>query len=236
MLCYAVLIDGGFVRKKLGSRAAPLDTDSVAAFVAWLTSHESLSAHRLHRIYFYDAEPMKGKLQIPLQGGTLDLSNSPSSENNRALHRGVVRVPFVSLRMGELSHNGWRLPSSALKPNQPSATISGAQLRPVIQQKGVDMRIGLDIAALTLKRHVQVIALVTGDSDFVPAMKFARREGAQLYLYTLGHGIKDAMREHSDIVIDDAPQRNSARINEQRAPKQGDARLAVEPEDNPPAE
>lgn len=109
--------------------------------------------------------------------------------------------------MGELSHNGWRLPSSALKHNQSSATISGTQLRPVIQQKGVDMRIGLDIAALTLKRHVQIIALVTGDSDFVPAMKFARREGAQLYLYTLQHGIKDTMREHSDIVIDDAPPR-----------------------------
>ena len=67
------------------------------------------------------------------------------------------------------------------------------------------MRIGLDIASLTLKKQVQVIVLVTADSDFIPAMKFARREGAQLFLITLGHGIKDGMREHADLVIDAVP-------------------------------
>jgi uncharacterized LabA/DUF88 family protein len=83
--------------------------------------------------------------------------------------------------------------------------ISSAQIQPSIRQKGVDMRIGLDIASLTLKRHAQVIVLVTADSDFIPAMKFARREGAQLFLVTLGHGIKDGMREHADLVIDEYP-------------------------------
>lgn len=82
-------------------------------------------------------------------------------------------------------------------------TVTASDLRPDVKQKGVDMRIGLDIAALTLKEHVKVIVLVTGDSDFVPAMKFARREGAQLFLFTLGHGVYESMREHSDIVIDE---------------------------------
>ena len=63
------------------------------------------------------------------------------------------------------------------------------------------MRIGMDIAALTLKKQVQVIVLVTGDSDFVPAMKFARREGANLYLAPLGHSVKETMYEHSDLVL-----------------------------------
>jgi hypothetical protein len=36
-------------------------------------------------------------------------------------------------------------------------------------------------------------------------MKFARREGAQLFLVTLGHGIKDEMREHADLVVDTFP-------------------------------
>jgi uncharacterized LabA/DUF88 family protein len=70
------------------------------------------------------------------------------------------------------------------------------------QQKGVDMRIGLDIAALTLKRHADIIVLVAGDSDFVPAMKFARREGAQLFLVTLGHAIRSEMREHADLSLE----------------------------------
>jgi len=64
------------------------------------------------------------------------------------------------------------------------------------------MRLGLDIAALTLKRHIEVLVLVAGDSDFVPAMKFARREGVQLYLVTLGHTVRAAMLEHSDLILD----------------------------------
>lgn len=64
------------------------------------------------------------------------------------------------------------------------------------------MRIGLDIAALTLKKIVQIVVLVSGDSDFVPAMKFARREGTRLYLVPLKHGVKDTMHEHADLVLD----------------------------------
>lgn len=63
------------------------------------------------------------------------------------------------------------------------------------------MRIGMDIAALTLKKQVQIIVLVSGDSDFVPAMKFARREGCQLFLCALGHHIKPSMLEHSDLLL-----------------------------------
>ena len=88
------------------------------------------------------------------------------------------------------------------KQEQDTVEITAADLVPVIQQKGVDMRLGLDIAALTLKDQVKVIVLVAGDSDFVPAMKFARREGAQLFLAPLGHGIKEPMREHADLVLE----------------------------------
>ena len=64
------------------------------------------------------------------------------------------------------------------------------------------MRIGLDIASLTLKKHVEIIVLVTGDSDFVPAMKFARREGAQRFLVALGSQVTDDVREHCDLMLD----------------------------------
>ncbi len=64
------------------------------------------------------------------------------------------------------------------------------------------MRIGLDIASLTMKRHAKVIVLVAGDSDFVPAMKFARREGAKLYLVTPGHTVRASMLEHSDLLLE----------------------------------
>ena len=99
-------------------------------------------------------------------------------------------------------------------------TLTAPDLEPNIQQKGVDMRLGLDIAAITLKGHADVFVLVAGDSDFVPAMKFARREGAQLFLVTLGHAVRVDMLEHSDLVRDGAvrtaPVRSARVISRER--------------------
>ena len=68
-----------------------------------------------------------------------------------------------------------------------------------LRQKGVDMRIGLDIAALSLKKFVNTIILVSGDSDFVPAAKLARREGIQFILDPMWQPRRvDALLEHID--------------------------------------
>ena len=48
--------------------------------------------------------------------------------------------------------------------------------KPVFEQKGVDMRVGLDIAAFANRRSVDRIVLVTGDTDMIPAMKQAMAE------------------------------------------------------------
>ena len=65
-------------------------------------------------------------------------------------------------------------------------------------QKGVDMRIGLDIASLAYKKEVNQIVLISGDSDFVPAAKLARREGIDFVLDPLGAKVKDNLFEHID--------------------------------------
>ena len=160
---------------------------------------------RLHRIYFYDARPLTGTATVPLAGGKVDFGATPVVARSNSLQAALKREPFFALRYGELIHEGWRLKSKVMRKSGPKITIDASDIEPSIRQKGVDMRIGLDIASLTLKRHVQAIVLVTADSDFIPAMKFARREGAQLFLVTLGHGIKESMREHADLVIDVLP-------------------------------
>lgn len=70
-----------------------------------------------------------------------------------------------------------------------------------LRQKGVDMRIGLDISTLTLKKQVDTIILVTGDSDFVPAAKLARREGVEFLLDPLWQSIRADLHEHVDGVV-----------------------------------
>lgn len=67
-----------------------------------------------------------------------------------------------------------------------------------LRQKGVDMRIGLDIASLTLKKLAKTIVLVAGDSDFVPAAKLARREGLQFVLDPMWQKVNDDLYEHID--------------------------------------
>ena len=68
----------------------------------------------------------------------------------------------------------------------------------VSTQKGVDMRIGLDIASLAYKKQVDQIILIAGDSDFVPAAKLARREGIDFILDPMWATIKEDLFEHID--------------------------------------
>ena len=67
-----------------------------------------------------------------------------------------------------------------------------------LRQKGVDMRIGIDIAALALKKQADTLVLVAGDSDFVPAAKLARREGIDFILDPLWQQINTDLFEHID--------------------------------------
>ena len=110
-----------------------------------------------------------------------------------------------ALRMGEtrLSPFVWKL-----KPNKAGQLIKAPREQKDedfaldIGQKGVDIRIGLDMARLALRDMVKAVAVVTGDSDFVPAFKFVRREGVKVMLCTLGHkGTRRELKAHADFVL-----------------------------------
>lgn len=201
MLRYAVLIDAGFIKPKLWPvKKAPITSEMIELVTKKLSQSPHLINHRLHRVYFYDAKPLTTQAEHP-DGTTVDFGKTSVAKNNEALHAGLEKSPYVALRFGELVHQGWRINGRALKKANADTTFSISDLEPSIQQKGVDMRIGLDIASLTLKKQVDIIVLITGDSDFIPAMKFARREGAQLYLVTMGHGVRPVVHQHADLVI-----------------------------------
>lgn len=42
---------------------------------------------------------------------------------------------------------------------------------------------------ISLNKIAERILVITGDSDFIPAIKLARRNGIQVYLFTLAHGV-----------------------------------------------
>ncbi|MDE0348618.1 MAG: NYN domain-containing protein [Gammaproteobacteria bacterium] len=111
----------------------------------------------------------------------------------------------MAVRLGEVRREVER--SWTLKPESQKALLSGrrevAELTDedfvlAIRQKGVDMRIGLDIASLSLKRQADTIVLVAGDADFVSAAKLARREGVRFVLDPLWQNVPADLNEHID--------------------------------------
>lgn len=69
-----------------------------------------------------------------------------------------------------------------------------------VGQKQVDMKIGMDITHITLKKIVNKIILISGDSDFVPVAKLARTEGVIFVLDPMNHDISVDLSEHIDAV------------------------------------
>ncbi len=201
---YSILIDGGFARRKLGSAKNPATATEFKDLVKKIGEHALFFASKLHRVYYYDAVPYTREENKPLCGGKVDFSTTSMVQRSNKLFSELAQLPYIALRMGELAFMGWEVKPKLLHKNSntKSLAITHADLNPSIQQKGVDMRIGMDIAALSLKKIVQSILLVTGDSDLVPAMKFARREGLQVFLATLGQNVLPSMIEHSDMRID----------------------------------
>ena len=70
-----------------------------------------------------------------------------------------------------------------------------------MKQSGVDMRIGLDIASLAYEGIVDQIILISGDVDFVPAAKVARRRGIDFIVDNMGEHIRDDLKIHADGIM-----------------------------------
>lgn len=109
----------------------------------------------------------------------------------------------LALRLGHLSEcSSWTASAAIvedlLKGRRRFADLTADDLYPNVRQKGVDMRIGIDISTLALKRQVRQIILVAGDADFVPAAKLARREGVDFILDPMWSSIPKGLIEHID--------------------------------------
>lgn len=199
---YAILLDGGFVTAKLRrARTWPTAKD-IMARVDQIKNHDLLKEAEHLRTYFYHANPAKDELTNPISRNVLDLATSDVYRNNESLIQSLETQPDVAVRLGELSANGWMVGERALEDMLANPReIVARDLIPNIKQKGVDLRIALDIARLSLREIVDTLVVVTGDSDFVPAFKFARREGLRIYLDNMRHGIKRDLKVHVDRIL-----------------------------------
>ena len=176
----------------------------------------------LYRIFFYDALPFGDKAHLPVSKQAIDYAKSDVAVFRGRLFEALRRRPNVALRLGEVRRPGgglWALKQDSQKRlldcDLAGSDMEDSDFAPQLRQKGVDMRIGLDIATITLKKQASIIVLVSGDSDFVPAAKLARREGVIFILDPLWQHVAPDLSEHIDKLTSgfSRPQHGSQSVN-----------------------
>lgn len=207
----AILVDGGFYRKRAFRVKGDLSPKERAEeLYTYCTRHLKERSfgqdhyHELYRIFYYDCQPVDKQVYNPLTKRTVDFSKSDTKIWATDFFKELAKKRKVALRFGELSENSVHynlrpeVTKKILRGSTSIEEIKESDLSLSLQQKGVDMRIGLDIASLSFKNQVEKIILIAGDSDFVPAAKLARREGIDFVLDSLGNDIKPSLSLHID--------------------------------------
>ncbi len=206
----AILVDGAFFLKRIRSICGPLSPSDTASILIrgcrslLFKQHNEEKPKELYRILYYDCPPLAKKFHNPISLKSVDLSKSDIYSFRTELHKELLNKSHLAFRRGYLDGNNfqWNIKPQKLKELF-DRTITFNQLTEDdvaldFRQKGVDMRIGLDIASLSYKKLVDQIILISGDSDFVPAAKLARREGIHFILDAMDAPIKDDLYEHID--------------------------------------
>jgi uncharacterized LabA/DUF88 family protein len=182
----AVLIDGGHLRVLAKQAGFDYDPDFIEKIAhACVADGESL-----FRALYYDCAPFTGKARKPVSGEMYEFKGSDAWLKN------LAQKNLFATRIGVLKFRGFkpkRIPVAG-------RALTDNDFKPDFEQKGVDMRIGLDIANFANERSVDRIVLVTGDTDCVPAMKYARIAGLQIVLAEFdNHKLAPELLWHTDI-------------------------------------
>ena len=173
------VVDGEFMRKRIISlKAFYFDGQGIRRHCL---SHV-IPGETVGRILFYDALPFTGKGEHPLSG-PMDFSQTPLIARKQQFLQSLRVTPEITLRLGR---SAWQAGQWQLDANRLGELMAGeisvndiqaGDIYPDIRQKGVDMLLGLDIAALAYKHQTDRLVIVANDADYVPAVKLAREEG-----------------------------------------------------------
>ena len=201
----AILIDGGFFHKRYRQlyQGGKTHDGTMTAKNMYTMAHAHAEGHQLYRIFYYDCWPYEKKQHNPISGNAIDFSKTDEYTKKVEFTNHLKQLRKVALRMGQIQDGKkWLLyPHSTKRLLNQEIKVSDLTDDDVffdLRQKGVDIKIGLDIASMAYKRFVDQIVLVSGDSDFVSAAKLARREGIDFILDPMWNHINPELFEHID--------------------------------------
>ena len=130
----------------------------------------------LLRVYYYNCLPY--------------LSASPTDEelkrfsNKQKFFRTLNKLPNFTVREGKLAYRGTDKDTED----------------PIFEQKRVDVYLAVDLVMHSTKRLITHAALLTGDSDLIPAIEIAKSEGVHVALYYLDSKGLHAPKAHDELL------------------------------------
>jgi uncharacterized LabA/DUF88 family protein len=202
------MIDGWFMRKRIKKlRSFPYNGPEIRKYCK---SHLR-DTDSLYRIFYYDTPPLNAKGHNPISGDFVNFSKTEVAVEQNELLESIKKTPNFALRLGRTN---WRNKNWVLKYDKLKALFRGEiqinevkkwDIHPRIEQKAVDMKIGIDIALIATKKIADLLIIITGDADIVPALKLARREGMMVGLDPLRNPISPYLSEHVDFIESKIP-------------------------------
>ena len=161
----SIYIDGGYLAKVLREEFGGVRID-FAAFSAAIAACTHPDAECL-RTHYYHCLPYKGSRPT-------EEESERFSKMQRFLSA-LERLPCFTVKLGRLARRERR---------------KGGSYR--FEQKMVDVLLSLDMVHASLKGKITHVAIVAGDSDFVPAIEMIKNESVSVWLF---HG----ERPHNDL-------------------------------------
>ncbi len=185
----ALLIDGGYLRASAKISGKTYDNPFIESF----SKICPIPFEYLFRVFYYDAPQFRGTRALPVSGNPVSFQSSDQWLTD------LAKLERFAVRRGAIGFRGWKPKQTPIS----SGMLTDEDFTPVFEQKGVDMRIGLDIAEFSERRTVDRILVVSGDTDMVPALKRARKSGLEVGLVQLpkpNADLHDELLAHSDFV------------------------------------
>ena len=223
MIKTAILVDGAFYRKRAYTLFGDISpAERAKELSAYCHRHikDEKEGACLYRVFYYDCPPMNKQVYHPLLKRAINLGQSEDYVWANDFFKELKHQRKFALRLGRLAEEQAHF---NIKPDVMKKILSGVKTIDELEekdfslsvtQKGVDMRIGVDISSLSFKKQVDRIILISGDSDFlpaakndfVPAAKLARREGIDFVLDAMyAPHIENSLYEHIDGIRTKAP-------------------------------
>jgi len=153
----AIFIDGGYIEKVCMNDLGKIFID-YKIFPNIVANSISPDCEIL-RTYFYHCLPYMG--------------NNPSANDHTRFRKkqsyfdSLDKLPRFEVRKGKLVCRG----------------IDKNTNKPIFQQKRVDIKMGVDLVSLSAKNAINTAAIIAGDADFIPAIKFAKNDGVFICLF-----------------------------------------------------